>query len=61
MNTRTYHRNSVMAFPRTVEYGAAVERPAPVFARTRTASVAIGVVIACLAVPTLFAVLMDWI
>lgn len=54
MNTRTYHRNSVMAFPRTVEYGAAIERPAPAFARTRGASKSVGfglvlsVVIVCL-------------
>ncbi|MFD0669690.1 hypothetical protein ACT80S_18375 [Ramlibacter sp. MAHUQ-53] len=27
MQTRTYPRNSVLAFPRTVEYAAAVERP----------------------------------
>ena len=28
MNSRTYYRNSTLAFPRTAEYGAAVERPA---------------------------------
>ena len=61
MNTRTYHRNSVMAFPRTVEYGAAIERPAPAFAGSRAASVAIGIVIACLAAPAIFAALLDWI
>ena len=27
MNTRRYHRNSMLAFPRTAEYGCAVERP----------------------------------
>lgn len=61
MNTRTYHRNSVMAFPKTVEYGAAIERPAPAFAGSRAANVAIVVVIACMAAPTLLAALLDWI
>lgn len=42
MNTSTYHRNSVLAFPKTAEYGAAIERPAPMFARSRIASAAIG-------------------
>lgn len=42
MNTRTYHRNSVLAFPKTAEYGAAIERPAPMFARSRTASSSVG-------------------
>ena len=27
MNTRKYHRNSMLAFPRTAEYGCAIERP----------------------------------
>ena len=27
MNTRQYHRNSMLAFPRTAEYGCAIERP----------------------------------
>jgi len=27
MTTRTYYRNSVLAFPRTAEYASAVERP----------------------------------
>lgn len=42
MNTRTYHRNSVLAFPKTAEYGAAIERPAPMFARSRMASGVVG-------------------
>ena len=28
MNARSYHRNSVMAFPKTADYGCAIERPA---------------------------------
>ena len=28
MNSRSYHRNSVMAFPKTAAYGCAIERPA---------------------------------
>lgn len=24
-----YHRNSILAFPRTAQYGAAIERPLP--------------------------------
>jgi hypothetical protein len=27
MNTRTYNRNSVLAFPKTCDYACAVERP----------------------------------
>lgn len=27
MNTRTYYRNSVLAFPKSAEYGCAIERP----------------------------------
>ena len=27
MTTRTYYRNSTLAFPRTAEYASAVERP----------------------------------
>lgn len=27
MNTRKYHRNSMLAFPRTAEYGCAIEKP----------------------------------
>ena len=42
MNTRTFPRTLNQAFPRTAEYGCAVERPAPMFARSRTASAAIG-------------------
>ena len=34
------------AFPRTAEYGAAIERPAPVFARTRWASAAVAAALA---------------
>ena len=37
MNSRSYHRNSVLAFPGTVEYGAAIERPAK-----RTADKVVG-------------------
>lgn len=44
MNTRTYHRNSTLAFPKTADYGCAIERPAPLFARSRFASAAIGYV-----------------
>jgi hypothetical protein len=29
MNTRTYPRSSIEAFPNTVQYAAALERPAP--------------------------------
>jgi hypothetical protein len=29
MNTRSYPRNSTLAFPRTVDYASALERPAP--------------------------------
>lgn len=42
MNTRTYPRTLNQAFPKTAEYGAAIERPAPLFARSRIASAAIG-------------------
>lgn len=32
---RTIHRNSVLAFPKTVDYGSAIEGPdGPVFMRT---------------------------
>ena len=27
MNTRSHYRNSVLAFPKTAEYGCAIERP----------------------------------
>lgn len=27
MNCRSYHRNSVMAFPKTADYACALERP----------------------------------
>lgn len=57
MNTRTYHRNSVLAFPKTAEYGAAIERPAPMFARSSSASAAIAIVL-IFAVVTVFAVCM---
>lgn len=57
MNTRTYHRNSVLAFPKTAEYGAAIERPAPLFARDKSASAAIAIVL-IFAVVTVFAVCM---
>lgn len=43
MNTRTYPRTLNEAFPRTAAYGAAIERPAPLFARTRWASAAVAV------------------
>ena len=42
MNTRTFPRTLNQAFPRTAEYGAAIERPAPMFARSRTASSSVG-------------------
>lgn len=42
MNTRTFPRTMNQAFPRTAEYGCAIERPAPMFARSRAASAAIG-------------------
>lgn len=42
MNTRTFPRTLNQAFPRTAEYGAAIERPAPLFARSRLASAAVG-------------------
>lgn len=29
MNTRTYCRNSTLAFPKTTDYACALERPAP--------------------------------
>ena len=31
MNTRQYPRTLNQAFPKTAEYGAAIERPAPTF------------------------------
>ena len=37
MNSRSYHRNSVMAFPKTAAYGCAIERPAK-----RTADKVVG-------------------
>lgn len=42
MNTRTFPRTLNQAFPRTAEYGAAIERPAPMFARSRAASSSVG-------------------
>ena len=27
MNTRTHYRNSMLAFPKTADYGCAIERP----------------------------------
>lgn len=29
MNTRTHYRNSMLAFPKTAEYGCAVQRSRP--------------------------------
>ena len=29
MNTRTYHRNSNLAWPKTADYGCAIERTRP--------------------------------
>lgn len=55
MNTRTYPRTLNQAFPRTAEYGAAIERPAPMFARSSSASAAIAIVL-IFAVVTVFAV-----
>lgn len=55
MNTRTYPRTLNQAFPRTAEYGAAIERPTPMFARDKSASAAIAVVL-IFAVVTVFAV-----
>lgn len=46
MNTRTFPRTMKEAFPRTAEYGAAIERPAPMFARCRWASVAVAIALA---------------
>ena len=55
MNTRTYPRTLNEAFPKTAEYGAAIERPAPMFARSSSASAAIAIVL-IFAVVTVFAV-----
>lgn len=57
MNTRTYPRTLNEAFPKTAEYGAAIERPAPMFARSSSASAAIAIVL-IFAVVTVFAVCM---
>lgn len=35
MNCRTYPRNSVLAFPRTLEYAASIERPQTLWQRIR--------------------------
>ncbi len=58
MNTRTYPRTLNEAFPKTAEYGAAIERPAPMFARSSSASAAIAIVL-IFAVVTVFAVCMQ--
>lgn len=42
MNTRTFPRTMNQAFPRTVEYGAAIEVPDPLFAKSRMASGVVG-------------------
>lgn len=55
MNTRTYPRTLNEAFPKTAEYGAAIERPAPMFARSSSASAAIAIVL-IFAVVTVFAI-----
>ena len=55
MNTRTYPRTLNEAFPNTAEYGAAIERPAPMFARSPLASAAVAIVL-IFAVVTVFAV-----
>ena len=48
MNTRRYYRNSTLAFPRTAEYGCAIDRP-----RESRWSVILG----CIAIGVIFAVI----
>ena len=43
MTTRRYHRNSMLAFPRTAEYGCAITRPRP-YPRTLWITMAVAVV-----------------
>ena len=43
--TRRYPRTTQEAFHHTAEYGCAIERPLPLFARTPVASAAIAIVL----------------
>lgn len=52
--TRTFPRTLNEAFSRTAEYGCAIERPAPLFARSRLASRVIGLVLVASLVALLF-------